>query len=242
LIGHLTDWPVGAISLALNVPPFAWAARSMGLRFGARSVLTTAALSLLLDWLPVAPVIPSDTTERLMLAGIFGGVLAGAGMGLIIRGNATTGGSELLARLIHKRYPIVAMSAVMFVIDAVVIIASGFVFDVLSAMFALISAFLMSYTTDFVVDGLSSSHAYLIISSKNTEIASTVLERMNRGATALYGRGAYSGNAREVLLCVVSRVETIQLRNIVAATDPGAFILSVRAQEVLGEGFTARRS
>lgn len=237
LVGHLTGWPVGTITLALNVPLFVFSARSLGFDFGIRSVIATIALSFMIDFLPIPPVIPENNTERMMLASIFGGVLGGAGFGLIIRGNATTGGSDMLAKLIKQRVPSVSMGMVMFSIDALVILASAFVFDVVSAMFALISTFLMSYVIDFVVDGLNSSHAYLIISRHSDEIAGEILVKMDRGVTGLSGRGLYSGNNQEVLLCVISRMETIQLRNIVSRIDPNAFVIAAKAHEVLGEGF-----
>ena len=237
LVAHGTGWPVGTITLCLNAPLFLLSARSLGLSFGVRSLVATIGLSLMIDLLPIPSVIPSDTTERMLLATVFGGVLGGAGFGLIIRGGATTGGSDMLAKLVKQRIPSVSIGGVMFAVEAIVITASAFVFDIVSAMFALISTFLMSYVIDILVDGLSSARAYFIISEQHVEISRRIMNELERGATALKGRGMYSGNDKEVILCVINRMESVRLRAIVAEIDPNAFMIATNVHEALGEGF-----
>ncbi len=237
LISHLTGWQVGTITLGLNIPLFLMSARTLGLSFGIRSLVATVGLSVLIDFLPVPSVIPADASERMMLATVFGGVLGGAGFGLILRGGATTGGSDMLAKLIKERFPSVTLGSVMFLVDAAVIAASAFVFDIVSAMFALISTYLMSHVIDILVDGLNSARAYFIISEKHAVIASRIMTELERGATALKGRGLYSGHDKDVLLCVISRTESAALRAIVAETDPKAFVIATNVHEALGEGF-----
>ncbi len=237
LINRFTGLPVGMLTLALNVPLFALSAKSLGLRFGLRSLVASVGLSVLMDVLPVPSVIPMDTTERLLLASLFCGVVAGAGFGFIIRGNATTGGSDMLAKLVNSHAPSVSLGLVMFLVDGLVIFVSAFVFDVVSAMFALICTFIMSQVIDFLVDGLNSSRAYFVISTESDRIAQRVMAEMERGITGLKGRGMYSGEDRQVLLCVISRTESPQLRSIVSDCDPTAFIIATNVHEVLGEGF-----
>lgn len=237
LISHATGWPVGTITLCLNIPLFLLSARSLGLSFGVRSLVATIGLSLMIDFLPIPSLIPMDTTERMLLASVFGGVLGGAGFGLIIRGGATTGGSDMLAKLVKQRIPSFTIGGVMFAVDATVIIASAFVFDIVSAMFALISTFLMSHVIDMLVDGLSSARAYFIISDHHAAIAHRIMTELERGATALNGRGLYSGNDKDVLLCVINRMESVRLRAIVAEIDPNAFMIATNVHEALGEGF-----
>ena len=237
LISRITGWQVGTITLLLNIPLFLLSARTLGLSFGLRSLAATVGLSLLIDFLPLPSIIPADASERMMLATVFGGVLGGAGFGLILRGGATTGGSDMLAKLIKERFPSVTLGSVMFLVDAAVIIASAFVFDVVSAMFALISTYLMSHVIDILVDGLNSARAYFIISEKHAVIASRIMTELERGATALKGRGLYSGHDKDVLLCVISRTESAALRAIVAETDPKAFVIATNVHEALGEGF-----
>ncbi len=237
LINHFTGLPIGMLTLAMNAPLFALSAKSLGLKFGVRSLFASVGLSVLIDALPIPAVIPMNSSERLLLASLFGGVVAGAGFGFIIRGNATTGGSDMLAKLVNARFHSVSLGLVMFAVDGLVILASTFVFDVVSAMFALISTFLMSQMIDFLVDGLNAARAYFIISGRSDEIARRVMGEMERGVTGLSGRGLYSGEAREVLLCVISRNESPQLRAIVSDCDPAAFIIATNVHEALGEGF-----
>lgn len=237
LINHLTGWPIGLLTLAMNAPLFALSARSLGLRFGARSLFASVALSVLIDILPLPSVIPAEAAERLLLASVFGGVAGGAGFGLIIHGNATTGGSDMLAKLVTSRVHAMSIGMIMFAVDGLVIVASAFVFDVVSALFALICTFLMSKVIDFLVDGLNSARAYFIISGESERIAQRVMSEMERGITGLDGRGMYSGQDRQVLLCVISRLESPQLRAIVSDCDPTAFIIATNVHEVLGEGF-----
>lgn len=223
---------VGTMALILNVPLFAVSMRSMGIKFGVKSLAASIGLSLLIDYLPIGAV-----TDDLLLATVFGALLGGVGFGLILRGNATTGGTDMLASLIHTRVPTLRVGVLITMVDGLVVVASAFVFSPKMAMYALISVFIMNYTLDYVLDGMNRSTAYLIVSQKSDEIAAQVLGQLERGVTGLYGRGRYSGQETEVLLCVVSRFEVIRLRRIVSSCDPQAFMIAINAHEVLGEGF-----
>ena len=223
---------VGTMALILNVPLFAISMRSMGIKFGVKSLAASIGLSLLIDYLPIGAV-----TDDLLLATVFGTLLGGIGFGLILRGNATTGGTDMLASLIHTRVPTLRVGVLITMVDGLVVVASAFVFSPKMAMYALISVFIMNYTLDYVLDGMNRSTAYLIVSQKSDEIAAQVLGQLERGVTGLYGRGRYSGQETEVLLCVVSRFEVIRLRRIVSSCDPQAFMIAINAHEVLGEGF-----
>ena len=223
---------VGTMALILNVPLFAVSMRSMGIKFGVKSLAASIGLSLLIDYLPIGAV-----TDDLLLATVFGALLGGIGFGLILRGNATTGGTDMLASLIHTRVPTLRVGVLITMVDGLVVVASAFVFSPKMAMYALISVFIMNYTLDYVLDGMNRSTAYLIVSQKSDEIAAQVLGQLERGVTGLYGRGRYSGQETEVLLCVVSRFEVIRLRRIVSSCDPQAFMIAINAHEVLGDGF-----
>lgn len=232
LVNALTGMQVGTVALMLNIPLFALSMRSLGLKFGVKSFIASTLLSVFIDYLPVGSV-----TDNVLLASVFGGVVGGAGFGLILRGSATTGGSDMLATLIHSHLPSLKVGLLIFIVDAAVIVASAFVFSPELAMYALISVSIMNFTLDYVLEGLNRSTAYLIISKHSDEIAYKILHDMERGVTSLHGKGMYSGSEQEVLLCVVSRFESMQLRRIVAACDPRAFMIAISASEVLGEGF-----
>ena len=232
LINSVTGFPVGTIALILNVPLFLVSMKSLGLRFGVRSLAATIGFSLLLDNLHV-PVITND----LWLSTVYGGLVSGLGFGLILRGSATTGGTDMLASLIHRLIPSIRVSVGMFIIDGLVILASAFVYDTAAAMYALICILISNVVIDFVLEGPNSSHSFFIISDKSDEIASRIMQELDRGVTGLEGMGMYSQKHKRVLLCVVSRMETVTLRRIVFSVDPRAFVISAKAHDTYGEGF-----
>lgn len=232
LVNSVIDVNIGTVSIVLNIPLFVLSMRRLGLSFGIRSLIAMLGLSLTIDYVPL----PAATND-LLLATVFGGALAGLGFGLILRGNATTGGSDMLASLVHSRFPTVRVSVGIFAVDGLVILASAFVFDQQAAMYALICTGLMNLVVDAVLEGPNSAHSYIIISDRADEIAQRVMEELSRGVTAFDARGMYSGADKRVLLCVVNRFETVQLRRIVLSIDPTAFVIASKAHEVLGEGF-----
>ena len=232
LINSVTGFPVGTIALILNVPLFLVSMKSLGLRFGVRSLAATIGFSLLLDNLHV-PVITND----LWLSTVYGGLVSGLGFGLILRGSATTGGTDMLASLIHRLIPSIRVSVGMFIIDGLVILASAFVYDTAAAMYALICILISNVVIDFVLEGPNSSHSFFIISDKSDEIAARIMQELDRGVTGLEGMGMYSHQHKRVLLCVVSRMETVTLRRIVFSVDPRAFVISAKAHDTYGEGF-----
>ena len=134
----------------------------MGLRFGVRSLVAMVLLSLLIDHLPLPPA-----TDDMLLASVYGGAISGIGFGLVLRGNATTGGTDMLASLLHRLVPVLKVSYAIFVFDGLVIIASAFVFESQAAMYGLISAFLCNVLIDLVLEGPNSAHSYFIISDKS---------------------------------------------------------------------------
>ena len=232
LANALTGIKVGTMALILNVPLFALSMRSLGLKFGVKSFIASTLLSVFIDYLPIG-----SATDNVLLAAVFGGVVGGIGFGLILRGSATTGGSDMLATLIHSHFPALKVGVLIFLVDAAVIVASAFVFSPEQAMYALISVSIMNFTLDYVLEGLNRATAYLIVSKKSEAIARKVMDEMERGVTGLHGKGMYSGEEREVLLCVVNRFESMQLRRIVVSCDSKAFMIAISASEVLGEGF-----
>ena len=233
IVNHLVPAVgVGLVNLLLNVPLFLVSLRSMGLGFGLRSLISSVALSLMLDYLPVPAM-----TDDVLLSAVFGGVLCGAGFGLVLRGHATTGGSDMLASIVHRHVPALKVSVCLFATDATVVIASGFVFDAAAAMYALISVFVMNVVIDQVLEGPGLARSHIIITTHGNEIAERILKELDRGVTALDAKGMYSGEDRTMLLCVVSRLEAVRLRAVVFSVDPRAFVIVQNVHEALGEGF-----
>ncbi len=232
LLNHLLGVSVGTVNIALNVPLFLVSMKSMGLRFGVRSLIAMLLLSLLIDHIPLPPA-----TDDMLLASVYGGAISGIGFGLILRGSATTGGTDMLASLLHRVIPVLRVSYAIFLFDGLVIIASAFAFEPQAAMYGLISTFLCNVLVDLVLEGPNSAHSYFIISDRSEEIAERILREMDRGVTALEAMGMYSHTRKRVLLCVVNRFEAMRLRRIIFAADPRAFVIANKAYEVLGEGF-----
>ena len=234
LLNHALGVSVGTVNIALNVPLFLVSMKSMGLRFGVRSLIAMLLLSLLIDHIPLPPA-----TDDMLLASVYGGAISGIGFGLILRGSATTGGTDMLASLLHRIVPVLRVSYAIFLFDGLVIIASAFAFEPQAAMYGLISTFLCNVLVDLVLEGPNSAHSYFIISDRSDEIAERILREMDRGVTALEAMGMYSHAHKRVLLCVVNRFEAMRLRRIIFAADPKAFVIANKAHEVLGEGFKA---
>lgn len=232
LINSFTGWPVGIVMLCMNLPLFIISVKTMGKKFAVKSLAATILLSVLIDTVHLKPV-----AEDVWLATLYGGLLSGAGFGLILYGNATTGGTDMLASLIHKFIPSVSVGTGITIFDGIVILASAFVFNAVSALYALIAAVICNAVIDFVLEGPNAAHAFFIISEKDEAIADRILKELERGVTAWDSVGMYTGKDKKVLLCVVSRRESVTLRRLIRSEDPDAFIISAGAHETYGEGF-----
>ena len=233
ILNHLFSWPVGTVSLILNIPLFLIGFRAMGKIFVFRSLLATVIFSVLIDLLPLGPV-----TNDPLLGTLYGGVLLGIGLGLIMRGGATTGGSDMVARMVHRRFQFISVGSFLFAIDFAVVLAAAFLIGTSEALYALINIFLAAKVMDVVIVGFSSNKACFVISSRWREISDRVLREMNRGVTQLTARGAWTGEERPTLLCVISRSEIMAFKRILREEDENAFVIIVEAHEAIGDGFS----
>ena len=222
ILNHLFQWPVGTVTLILNVPLFLISYRAMGRIFAFRSLVATLFFTLFIDVLPLQPM----TTDPL-LGALYGGVMLGAGLGLIMRGGATTGGSDMVARMVNKRFQFISTGSFLFAIDFAV-----------EALYSLICIFLSARIMDTIIIGFSSNKACFIISSRWQEISDRIMRDMDRGVTQLTARGAYTGAERPTLLCVIGRSEIMALKRILREEDEKAFVIIVEAHEAIGDGFT----
>lgn len=233
VIYHVFNIPVGVTMLVINVPLFLVALRYLGGTFGWRTGVGTLFLSLFVDLLgPVAQPLTRDP----LLASIYGGVLAGLGMGLTIRYGGSTGGTDLAALLLNRLFH-ASVGQSLLAIDAAVIALAGIVFNAELALYALLSLFLTTKAIDLVQEGTVFAKAAYVISTRPEEIAKAIMTDLDRGVTGLKGIGKYTNTEREVLFVIVSRPEIARLKDIVAKIDPTAFIVITDAHEVLGEGF-----
>ena len=235
VIFHLTKGkiPVGVTMLVLNIPLFLLGIRELGGKFGLKTLLSTVLLSLFIDFIKVSPL-----TDEPILAAIYGGVVMGAGLGIVFRGNATTGGTDLFAKIVHKHFHFVGVGWVLFVIDSLVVIAAAIVFGPTLALYALVSLFLGTKIIDLIQEGLNTAKAFILISDHSVPIADRIMKELDRGVTLLHGRGAYTNKEKDVILCITDRIQTARLKGIINEIDPEAFVLVADVREVMGEGFT----
>ena len=233
IFNYLWGWPVGVTSIALNLPLFLIGYKSMGRIFVFRSFIATMLFSACIDLLNLPPL-----TDDILLASVYGALLLGLGLGLIMRGGATTGGSDMIARMVNKRFPALSVGTFLFLVDCCVILSAAFTMSIRAALYALINIFVTGRVVDMELAGFGSAKACFIITGKAEAIARRIMKELDRGATLLPGRGAYSGDDRTVLLSVVSSVEVFPLKRIVQAEDDKAFVFISDTHETLGEGFS----
>ena len=245
--------PVGMLMLILNMPLFFIGYKSKGRRFFFRSLFGAILLSLMID--TTAIVFDRIINEHfvnfdnsladpdLLLYALIGGGVMGFGLAIVLKEDATTGGTDLISSVLSKRFPSLSVGQHMLLMDGLVIIFAAIAFNsVKLALYASMCLYVSSKTIDAYLEGLRFSKSLLIISERSEQIAGMLLEEVNRGVTGLKGKGMYSKQDKTVLLCVVKREEIPIVKNIVKSCDERAFILLIDTREVLGEGFSPLNS
>ncbi len=239
LAHYLFHTPVGMVTLLLNVPLFLAGLRwAGGWSFGLRTAYAVVVMTVSIDLM--AGLLPPVTGDALIYT-LFGGLLDGVGIGLVLRGRGTTGGSDIIARLLH-RWRGVAYGQALLVINGLILLMSLPVVGLVPVLYALVVNFVSSRVVDVVLEGPSYARAVTIVSARPDALREALLTQLDRGVTVLEGEGGYTGAPYEVLLCVVARSELNQLKQIIAQVDPGAFVIVAEAQEVLGQGFRPVRA
>ena len=232
---HLFNIPVGLTIILANIPLLLLSWRIIGTRFVINSLIGAGSLSLFIELLAFL----RPLTQDLLLAGIYGGILMGIGVGIVFRAQGSSGGTALAARIINHYFGLTIGQSFLIVDFFVIALALVFL-DAEVALYALLSLFVSSKVTDMVQEGLSFSKAALIISQNSKEIAHRVISELGRGTTEIKGQGVYTGETRNTLLVVLSQQEVSRLKAIVHSTDPKAFVVISNVSEVLGEGFRVR--
>ncbi len=232
LIHYLTKWPVGSILLTLNIPLFLIGWKFWGKTFFIRTLLGVVGVSVAVDLTAGF----NFQTDDLLLSALYGGVLSGAGLGIVLRSGATTGGIDILARLIYEKAGI-SMGKVFFLFDLLVITLVASILGPEKALYTLVALFISSRVIDRLIEGIDEARAVTIISGLNQAIANSIINNLERGATIIKGYGAYTGKEKNVLYVVVNKQELLPLKKIIREIDPRAFIIISNVYEVLGEGF-----
>jgi uncharacterized membrane-anchored protein YitT (DUF2179 family) len=251
LINHYTGWPIGLMILIGNIPLFLLGWRFLGgHRFALRTAIAIIAYSLLTDLLVRTPLFgPNGAGTSLIkqlqgdifLNSLYGAIISGIGFGLVYRARGTSGGSDILARILNN-WRGISMTHSYLLVDTAVILGAGFVFGWKAALYALIALYVSGLVAETTLEGGGTVRSAMIFTSKPEEVSQRVLDEMLRGVTVLEGMGAYTGADRPVLYCVITRAEVASLKAIVREVDPRAFMVIGYAHEALGEGFMPLKS
>ncbi len=246
LINHFTGGPIGLMVLVGNIPLFLLGWRFLGgQRFALRTAFAIVVYSLITDLLVKLPfflpggaanILIADLQGDIFLNSLYGAITGGIGYGLVYRARGTSGGSDILARILNK-WRGVSMTQSYLMVDTAVILGAGFIFGWKQALYAMITLYVSGIVSETVLEGGETVRSAMIVTNNPEEISRRVIDELERGVTYLEGRGAYTGNSRPVLYCVVNRTEVAALKSIVHETDPDAFMVIGVAHEALGEGF-----
>ena len=232
ILHGMFGWNAGIVQYAFNIPLFIAGVLVLGKKFGIKSFIGTITLPFFVilteSWDP--------WTLNPLLGALFGGIVVGLGIGLVFKGNASTGGTDLLAQIITK-YTGLTLGTSVLVIDGLIAVSAAIVFDLEKGLFALIGLFVTTKTIDIVQLGFSQSKMVYIITQKETDVRDAIYKEINRGITRLPAFGGYTGEERPVLMVVVYQTEFTRLKQVLKIVDPQAFVIVSDAYEVLGEGF-----
>ena len=236
IINKFTDFPIGTLIIILNIPLFIIAWKKLGFRFMLSSLLGMVLSSVCID---VLAVFPHVITREPLLTCVFGGVIIGGGLGLIYRAGATTGGSDIIAKLIRVRYPFLNFGTAMLILDIIIISLYAVIFDKMeSAMYALITMFLSSKIIDLVLYGADVAKLCIIISDHGDAVRDFIFESLDRGVTFLHGSGGFSEKEKKIVMCAIRPQQIVELRSSIKAIAPDAFIIITDSREVFGDGFS----
>ena len=236
LFKYLWDLPVGVMILIMNIPLLLIAWKYLGKRFAVRTLRTVVLSSVILD-VVVTPLAFVYSGDRLLSA-IASGVCLGAGLGVIFARGSTTGGTDIISCLVERKNPHLQVGGILTAVDILIIALSIAVFGNLeSGLYGIVALYAQGRVMDAILYGRKRGRSVMIFSEKREEIALRIMREMDRGATFLQSRGAYSGARSEVLLCAVGQREYAKLRRIVRECDPEAFFVVLETKNVYGEGF-----
>lgn len=232
MLSSLTHIKLGVFIFILNLPFIFIGYKQIGKTFAFSTMYGITVLSLSTALLHDAPMFTHDV----LLASVFGGIVLGIGIGLVIRYGGSLDGTEILAILVNKNLPFSVGEIIMFC-NVFILGSAGFVFGWNNAMYSLLAYFVAFKTIDVVIQGLEESKSAWIISDKHQEIGEALLARLGRGVTYFKGEGAYTGDEKKVIFCVITRLEEAKLKSIVEELDPEAFLAVSNISEVRGGRF-----
>jgi len=246
LVNHFTGWPIGLMILIGNIPLFALGWRFLGgYKFALRTATAILTYSLLTDLLLKTPIFAAngagtalinDLQGDIFLNSLYGAIVSGVGFGLVYRARGSSGGSDILARILNN-WRGIPITQSYLIVDAVVILGAGFVFGWKEALYAMIALYVSGLVAETTLEGGGTVRTAMIVTAEPKAVSQRIIEQLLRGVTVLEGTGAFTGADRPVLYVVISRAEVVTLKSIVNEVDPRAFMVIGYAHEALGEGF-----
>ncbi|SHO48679.1 YitT family protein [Anaerocolumna xylanovorans] len=230
--------PLWLTNLMLNIPLFITAIIVRGKTFVKHALFAEVSFTIALALVPTSF---NFIGQDYLLAAVFGGVIGGVGIGLVFAANASTGGTDLLAMIIHKFKPYYSVPRILTVVDGIVVMVGIISFGITKALYAIIAVYITTKISDSILEGLKFAKMAYIISDEYERIAEKIMAELDRGVTGISATGMYSNRDKKMLFCVVSKKEIVEIKELVAEVDPKAFIIVSDAREVMGEGFREYR-
>ena len=236
IVNALTHWPVGVMIIIMNVPLFLVSWRHFGMEYMIASLVGMGLSSVLVDAFSLSGLV---LTTDPMLAAVIGGVIKGAGLGLIYYCNGSTGGMDIVVKFLRQRYSHINFGTIMLTVDTAVVVAYAMVLgQYQSAMYSIIAMYVVTKVVDLFLYGIDNSALCFIISDQSEKLTEEILSgTVHRGVTILEGEGAYSHAEKHVVMCVVKRTQLPELRRLVKGVDERAFVVVTDAKNVFGKGF-----
>lgn len=234
ILNYLFDLPIGTVIFILNIPLFFIAFKKLGVRFVLRTVWATLVTSTFIDVGVILPVYKND----LLLSSLFGGALVGLALGIIFIRNATTGGVDIIAKLVKLKFPHISLGRSILLFDAFVVILGGIVYrNIESMLYASVVIFVSAQVLDFVIFGVSRGAMIMIISEQSDKLCEMIIKDLNRGVTILKAQGGYSKTDKNVLLCACFDNQTHKLVKKIKSVDENAFFIVTQSKQIIGNGF-----
>jgi len=236
IINYLTELPVGVMTIVFNIPLFIFSWKHLGLKFLISSLMAMLISSTLMD---LTESIHFVATSDPLLAATFGGAIKGVGLGLIYSTTATVGGTDIIAKFLRRKYQHINFSTFILAMDVAIFLIFALLFGKLdSAMYSAICMFITSQVVDIILYGAVNSKVCYVITDMSVEVKEAITAKLRRGVTYIHGEGAWSGQQKNIILCVIKRNQIVELRKLVREIDGNAFMIVSDSREVFGKGFT----
>ena len=231
---YVFNIPMGTTIFLLNLPLFIFSTLKIGKKFLVKTIIGTVSLSIFIDIFDKLTPLTTD----IFLACIYGGIITGIGLALVLKEHSSTGGTDLISNILRQYRPMIRMSNIIVILDIIIVILNiMFLKNIEIGLYSAIAIYLMGKMIDIITEGIYFTKLLLIISDKNEEISKNIEFVIKRGVTGVYGKGMYTGKDKLVLICAVGRKDFMNIKRMIKKIDPNSFIIITNAREVLGMGF-----